>query len=128
MSADTTAQASGPELAFWRTLYRYLLSIVASLACGAAWWLLGVRLVHLGWRTTMFTGIVALSLGFLLMGYLWLSLDLSRPAPTDVDEREWSYQLFFLWLGIPAIVIGVIAFFAILALVIGPVVYPNGLR
>ena len=35
------------ELTFWRTLYRYLLSIVASLACGFIWTNTGAKLLHL---------------------------------------------------------------------------------
>lgn len=126
--ATDTRDAPGVELSFWRTIYRYLISIVASLTTGGIWWLVGVQLLHLGWRSIMFTGIVALALGFLLMGFFWLSLDLSRPAPPGVDERERGYQLFFLWLGIPGAVIGVIALVAVLTLLLGPLLYPHGVR
>jgi hypothetical protein len=115
------------ELPFWRTFMRYLLSIVASLALGAAWWAVGVRMIHLDFRTTMYTGVVALALGFLLMGFFWLSLDLGQPTAAGVDEQARNYQLFFLWLGIPAIVTCVIALVAIASLLLGPVVFGSGL-
>ena len=51
----------------------------------------------------------------------------ATPPPPGVDEKERSYQLFFLWLGIPLVVIFVIAMVAILALVLGPAVFSSGL-
>jgi len=127
------------ELTFWRTLYRYLLSIVGSLACGAIWFGLTQGLVldrvtliprvfHLGPYGTIFTGVLALSVGFILMGYLWLSLDLSRPAPDDVDPQARRYQLFILWLGIPLGVMAICAVVAVAAVVVGATVYSSGLR
>jgi hypothetical protein len=126
------------ELSFWRTLYRYLLSIVGSLVCGAIWFgltqglamgsvTLIPRVFHLGLYGTIFTGVLALSLGFILLGYLWLSIDLSRPAPDGVDAQARRYQLFVLWLGVPLAVMGVFALVAIAAVVVGATVYSSGL-
>jgi hypothetical protein len=124
-----TAEERSPlELSFWRVLYRYLLSIVASLACGGAWYEVGVRLLHLGLYPLIVSGVGALALGFLLMGYLWLALDLSGPVPEGIDERARSYQLFGLWLGIPLATIVVLAVFAGLALVVGWIAYPSGVH
>jgi hypothetical protein len=86
------------------------------------------RVFHLGFLATIFTGIAALAVGFFVTGYLWLSLDLSRPAPPGVDDRQRSYQLFGLWLGLPMLVIGVLSVFAIIAVGIGATVYSNGIR
>lgn len=116
------------ELTFWRTLYRYLLSIVASLGCGFVWSITGARLLHLRVLPTIYTGVLALALGFLLMGYLWLSIDLSRATPEGVDEEERKTQLFVLWLGIPLGVIAICAVVAVVAVVIGATVYSTGLR
>ena len=127
MMAQEAPERPPVELSFWRTIARYLVSIVASLALGGVWWLAGMKLVHLGPRATIYSGVVALALGFVLMGFLWLSLDLGLPPPPGVDEKERSYQLFFLWLGIPLVVIFVIAMVAILALVLGPAVFSSGL-
>jgi hypothetical protein len=126
------------QLTFWRTLYRYLLSIVGSLVCGAIWFgltqglvlanvVLIPRVLHLGLYATIFTGVLALTIGFILMGYLWLSIDLSRPAPENVDEGDRNYQLFVLWLGIPVGVMAVLGLVAIAAAVIGATVYSTGL-
>jgi len=98
---------------------RYLLSIAGSLAVGAAWWGVGVRTLHLGVYTTIFTGVLALALGFLAMGYLWLSIDLSRPAPEGVDEQARNTQLFVLWMGMPLIVILILAVVGALAILVG---------
>src|ERR1700694_3803444 len=97
------------ELTFWRTLSRYLVSIVASLACGFLWSISGARLLNLRVLPTIYTGVIALAVGFLVMGYLWLALDLSRPAPEGVDESDRKVQLFVLWLGVPLAVIFVCA-------------------
>ncbi|MHB8507117.1 MAG: hypothetical protein ACYDGR_00515 [Candidatus Dormibacteria bacterium] len=114
---------------------------MASLLCGAAWFGLTQRLTfgfggqtviprvfHLGFLATIVTGVAALALGFLLMGFLWLALDLSLPVPAGVDPIERETQLFVLWLGIPLAVIAVLAVFALIAVVIGRVVYAGGLR
>jgi len=110
------------ELGFWRTLYRYLLSIVASLACGAAWYFTGIRFLRLGVLSTIVTGILALAIGFFLMGYLWLSLDVGKPVAEGVDEDERNTQLFVLWLGIPLAVLGVCALFALLSALVAATV------
>ena len=106
------------ELTFWRTLYRYLLSIVASLACGGAWTFIDLNFLHLGVLPTIITGVLALALGFFLMGFLWLSLDLSRPVPEGVDEHDRSRQLAMLWWGIPLTVVGVCGVVMVLAVVV----------
>ncbi len=62
---------------------------------------------------------LALLLGFVLIGFVWLSLDLSRAAPTGVDEQGRNYQLFLLWLGIPLIVLAVMLVVGILAIILG---------
>jgi hypothetical protein len=115
------------ELTFWRTLYRYLLSIVASLGCGFLWSITGARLLNLKVLPTIYTGVIALAVGFLLMGYLWLSLDLARPLPKGVDSSDRSTQLFILWLGIPLAVIGVCAVVAVIAVVLGATVLSSGI-
>ena len=76
----------------------------------------------------MFSGIAALALGFLLMGFLWLSLDLRRPVPEGVAPEARNYQLYLLWLGIPAVVIAVIALVAVLVLVMGGLAFPSGVN
>lgn len=110
------------ELTFWRTLYRYLLSIVASLACGAVWYFGGVKFLRLGVLGTIVTGVIALALGFLLMGYLWLAIDVGRPVPEGVDEHDRNTQLFVLWMGIPLAVLGVCAVVMVLAVVVAATV------
>jgi hypothetical protein len=115
------------ELTFWRTLYRYLLSIVASLGCGFLWSVTGARLLHLQVLPTIYTGVIALALGFLLMGYLWLSIDLARPLPEGVDSSDRSTQLFVLWLGIPLGVIGVCAVVAVIAVLLGATILSSGI-
>jgi hypothetical protein len=115
------------ELTFWRTLSRYLVSIVASLACGFLWSISGARLLNLRVLPTIYTGVVALAVGFLLMGYLWLSLDLSRPAPEGVDESERKLQLLVLWLGVPLAVICVCAVVALIAVILGATVLSSGI-
>ena len=115
------------ELTFWRTLYRYLLSIVASLACGFIWTNTGARLLHLKVLPTIYGGVISLAIGFLLMGYLWLSVDLSRPTPEGLDERDRHLQLFILWLGIPLAVIGVCTLVAVLAMLLGATVLSSGI-
>ncbi|GAC1331195.1 MAG: hypothetical protein NVSMB17_09090 [Candidatus Dormibacteria bacterium] len=67
---------------------------------------------------TIVTGVIALALGFLLMGYLWMALDLNRPLPEGVDEHDRNLQLFMLWMGIPLAVVGVCAVVMILAVVV----------
>jgi heme/copper-type cytochrome/quinol oxidase subunit 2 len=124
--ADDT-QRPPLELTFWRTLYRYLLSIVASLACGFIWTSTGAKLLHLQVVPTIFTGVISLAVGFLLMGFLWLSIDLSRPTPEGLDERDRDTQLYLLWLGIPLAVIGVCAVVALLAVLLGATVLNSGL-
>jgi hypothetical protein len=121
-------EPQGPpvELAFWRTLSRYLVSIVASLAFGFAWSITGARLLNLKVLPTIFTGVIALAIGFLVMGFLWLRLDLSRPAP-GVDEADRRTQLFVLWLGIPLAVIGVCAVVALIAVILGATVLSSGI-
>jgi heme/copper-type cytochrome/quinol oxidase subunit 2 len=114
------------ELTFWRTLSRYLVSIVASLACGFVWSITGARLLNLRVLPTIYTGVIALAIGFLVMGFIWLSLDLARPA-TGVDESERNRQLFVLWLGIPLAVIGVCAVVALIAVVLGATVLSSGI-
>jgi heme/copper-type cytochrome/quinol oxidase subunit 2 len=115
------------ELTFWRTLYRYLLSIVASLACGFIWTKTGARLLHLQVLPTIYTGVISLAIGFLLMGYLWLSIDLAHPAPEGLNEGERNTQLFILWLGIPLAVIAICAVVALLAVLLGATVLNSGL-
>jgi hypothetical protein len=121
-------EPQGPpvELTFWRTLSRYLVSIVASLACGFVWSITGARMLNLRVLPTIYTGVIALAVGFLLMGFLWLSLDLSRPAP-GVDESERRVQLFVLWLGIPLAVIALCALVALIAVVLGATVLSSGI-
>jgi hypothetical protein len=75
----------------------------------------------------MFTGVLALAAGIIIAGYIWLSLDLSRPVPDGVDEQQRNYQLFVLWLGIPLAVIGVCALVALLAIVLSATVLSSGL-
>jgi hypothetical protein len=75
----------------------------------------------------MFTGVLALAAGVIIAGYIWLSLDLSRPVPDGVDEQQRNYQLFVLWLGIPLAVIGVCALVALLAIVLSATVLSSGL-
>jgi hypothetical protein len=115
------------ELTFWRTLYRYLLSIVASLGCGFLWSITGARLLHLQVLPTIYSGVIALAVGFLLMGYLWLSIDLARPLPEGVDSSDRSTQLFMLWLGIPLAVIGVCAVVAVIAVLLGATILSSGI-
>jgi hypothetical protein len=76
--------------------------------------------------TTIFTGVLALALGFLLMGYLWLSIDLTRPVPEGIDDQARNYQLFFLWLGVPLVVIAMLAVVAAVTILIGHIALPNG--
>jgi hypothetical protein len=114
------------ELPFWRTLSRYLVSIVASLACGFVWSITGARLLSLGVVPTIYTGVIALAVGFLAMGYLWLSLDLSQPA-SGIDESDRNVQLFILWLGIPLAVIGVCAVVGLIAVILGATVLSSGI-
>jgi hypothetical protein len=132
MASETKNLADGGrrpplELTFWRTLYRYLLSIVASLACGFVWTNSGARLLHLKVLPTIFTGVISLAVGFLLMGYLWLSIDLSRPAPEGLEEGGRSTQLFILWLGIPLAVIGICAIVALAAVLLGATLLNSGI-
>lgn len=133
MSVDSssTAPAEVPppalELGFWRTIYRYLLSIVASLATGAAWYFAGIRFLHLDVLGTIFTGVIALAVGFFVMGYLWLSLDLSRPVPEGVDKDERDAQLFVLWLGIPLAVLAVCGFVALVSVLIAATALRDGI-
>lgn len=115
------------ELTFWRTLYRYLLSIVASLGCGFIWSITGARLLNLQVLPTIYTGVIALAVGFLLMGYLWLSIDLARPVPEGADSSDRSTQLFVLWLGIPLAVIGVCVLVAVIAVVLGATILNTGI-
>jgi hypothetical protein len=115
------------ELGFWRTLYRYLLSIVASLACGAAWYFFDIKVMHLGALAITFTGVLALALGFFLIGYLWLSIDLGRPVPEGVDADERNAQLFVLWLGIPLGVVAVCGVFALFAVLLAGTVLSTGI-
>jgi hypothetical protein len=91
---------------------------VASLGCGAAWYFTGVRFLHLGVLGTIATGVIALAVGFLLMGYVWMALDLNRPVPEGVDEKAREMQLFVLWMGIPLAVLGVCAVVMVLAVVV----------
>lgn len=129
-STEVLTETSDPgpvELTFWRTLYRYLLSIVASLACGFLWSLTGARLLHLQVLPTIYTGVIALAVGFIAIGYFWLSLDLARPAPEGVDKDQRDTQLFLLWLGIPLGVIAVCAVVALLAVVLGATALSSGL-
>jgi heme/copper-type cytochrome/quinol oxidase subunit 2 len=114
------------ELTFWRTLSRYLVSIVASLACGFVWSITGARLLSLGVVPTIYTGVIALAVGFLAMGYLWLSLDLSQPA-SGIDASDRNVQLFILWLGIPLAVIGVCAVVGLIAVILGATVLSSGI-
>ncbi|MEA2682442.1 MAG: hypothetical protein QOK05_770 [Chloroflexota bacterium] len=100
---------------------------MASLATGAAWYFTGIRFLHLGVLATIFTGVIALSVGFFLMGYLWLSIDLSRPAPEGVDHDERSSQLFMLWLGIPVAVVLVCGVFALVSVLIAATALRNGI-
>jgi hypothetical protein len=127
------------ELSFWRVIYRYLLSIVASLVCGAIWYFVAVAplqlgsfraggFLHLGVYPLMLTGILALAVGFLGLGYVWLALDLGAPVPQGVDEQARNYELFGLWLGIPLVVLVVLALFAGLALLMGNLFYGSGLH
>lgn len=75
----------------------------------------------------MFTGVVALALGVVIAGYIWLSIDLSRPVPDGVDEQQRNYQLFILWLGIPLGVIVICGMVALLAVIISATVLSSGL-
>jgi hypothetical protein len=115
------------ELPFLRTLARYLVSIVASLVAGFIWLETGARLLHLRSLATMFTGVLALALGFLAMAYLWLSIDLSRPVPESIDESERNTQLLMLWLGIPLLVILICTVVAAVAVVLSLTVLRTGL-
>ena len=119
-------EAPPVELTFWRTLSRYLVSIVASLACGFVWSITGARLLNLRVLPTIYTGVIALAIGFLIMGFLWLSLDLKRPA-AGVDKSDRRVQLFVLWLGIPLAVIGVCAVVALIAVILGATVLNSGI-
>ncbi|MDP9325200.1 MAG: hypothetical protein M3O87_01510, partial [Candidatus Dormibacteraeota bacterium] len=87
----------------------------------------GAQLLKLNVLGTMFTGILALALGVIISGYVWLSLDLSRPVPEGVDEQSRNYQLFVLWIGIPLAVIGVCALVALVAILISSTVLSSGL-
>lgn len=118
MAVSIDEQRPAVELTFWRTLYRYLLSIVASLACGATWYFTGVRFLRLGVLGTIVTGVIALALGFLLIGYLWLAIDVGRPLPKGVDEQERNTQLFVLWMGIPLGVLAVCAVVMVVAVLV----------
>jgi len=118
MARSIDEQRPAVELTFWRTLYRYLLSIVASLACGAIWYFTGVRFLHLGVLGTIVTGVIALALGFLLIGYLWLAIDVGRPLPEGVNEQERNTQLFMLWMGVPLGVLGVCAIVMVVAVLV----------
>ena len=100
---------------------------MASLGCGFLWSITGARLLHLKVLPTIYTGVIALAVGFLLMGYLWLSLDLARPLPEGVDSSDRSTQLFMLWLGIPLAVIGVCAVVAVIAVALGATVLSSGI-
>ncbi|MEA2646838.1 MAG: hypothetical protein QOE92_1921 [Chloroflexota bacterium] len=115
------------ELRFWRTIYRYLLSIVASLAAGFAWSMTGARFLNLGMLGTISTGVLALAAGILLSGYLWLTLDIGRPVPEGVDEQQRNTQLFVLWLGIPLAVLGICAIVGLVAIVLSATVLGSGL-
>jgi hypothetical protein len=95
---------------------------VASLACGFAWFE-ATRFIHVGFYGTIFTGVVALALGFIVMGFLWLTLDIARPVPEGVDEGERNRQLFALWLGIPLGVLLICAVVGVAAIAIGAAVY-----
>lgn len=106
------------ELTFWRTLYRYLLSIVASLVCGAIWTFIDLNLLHLGVLPTIITGVIALALGFFLMGFMWLALEVNRPLPEGVDEQDRNTQLFVLWMGIPLAVVLVCGVVMVLAVIV----------
>jgi hypothetical protein len=114
----TIAPQAPVELGFWRTLYRYLLSIVASLACGAAWYFTGIKHLHLNLIVTIVSGVLALALGFIILGYLWLTLDLGRPVPEGVDADQRNTQLMVLWLGIPIAVLLICALVMVLALAV----------
>jgi hypothetical protein len=100
---------------------------VASLALGFAWLQTGAQLLKLNVLGTMFTGVVALAVGAIVAGYLWLSIDLSRPVADGVDEQSRNYQLFILWIGMPLLVIGVIALVALVAIVVSSTVLSSGL-
>ncbi|HEV3233443.1 MAG TPA: hypothetical protein VG329_02710 [Candidatus Dormibacteraeota bacterium] len=127
VSESTPEDRAPVELPFWRTLYRYLLSIVASLAAGFIWLQTGAQLLKLNVLGTMFTGVAALAVGVIIAGYMWLSIDLSRPVPEGVDEQSRNYQLFILWIGMPLLVIGVCALVALVAVVISSTVLSSGL-
>jgi hypothetical protein len=86
------------------------------------------RVLHLGVYPTILTGVLALGLGFLLMGYLWLSIDLSRPAPVGIDRNERELQLFILWLGVPLVVVLVCALVALIAVAVAHFALSSGLR
>jgi hypothetical protein len=100
---------------------------VASLALGFAWLQTGAQLLKLNVLGTMFTGVLALAVGAIIAGYTWLSIDLSRPAPEGVDEQARNYQLFILWIGMPLLVIAVIALVALAAIIISSTVLSSGL-
>ena len=118
MAVSIEEQRPAVELTFWRTLYRYLLSIVASLACGAIWYFTGVKYLRLGVLGTIVTGVIALALGFLMIGYLWLAIDVGRPLPDGIDEHQRNTQLFILWMGIPLGVLGVCAIVMVVAVLV----------
>ena len=127
-AGNNGAEAPGPvELTFWRTLYRYLLSIVASLAAGFIWLQTGAQLLRLNVLGTMFTGVLALAIGVIAAGYLWLSIDLNKPVPAGVDERGRNAQLLILWLGIPLGVVLLCGIVALLAIVISATALNSGL-
>ncbi|MFN2462676.1 MAG: hypothetical protein ABR573_02090 [Candidatus Dormibacteria bacterium] len=67
---------------------------------------------------TIITGVIALALGFFVMGYLWMALDLNRPLPEGVDEDERNMQLFILWMGIPLSVLAICGVVMIAAVVV----------
>lgn len=128
MEASLTEDEVAPvQLRFWRTIYRYLLSIVASLGAGFAWSMTGARLLNLHTLATIFTGVIALAVGFLVMGYIWLTLDIGRPVPEGVDEDARNTQLFMLWIGIPLAVLGVCALVALVAVLLSVTVLGSGL-
>ena len=74
------------ELTFWRTLYRYLLSIVASLGCGFLWSITGARLLNLKVLPTIYTGVIALAVGFLLMALGAVRASLLAGSATRADD------------------------------------------
>jgi hypothetical protein len=100
---------------------------VASLAAGFIWLQTGAQLFKLNVEGTIFTGVAALAVGAVIAGYVWLSIDLSRPVPEGVDEQSRNYQLFILWIGMPLLVIGVCALVALVAILISSTVLSSGL-